>query len=73
MLDAVQWRYRPLITIQLAIRNISRAEADLQKTMKKGWFSRKEKLQAEDKIRQTGGEEPAGDQQEGDEGAEDVD
>ena len=51
MLDAGQWRQRTLITIQLARRNISRAEADLQKTMKKGWFSRKEKLQAEDKMR----------------------
>ena len=51
MLDAVQWRYRPLITIQLARRNISRAEADLEKTMRKCWFSRKEKLQAEDKRR----------------------
>ena len=33
LLDAVQWRYRPLITIQLAIRNISRAKAALQKTI----------------------------------------
>ena len=51
-----RWRAQLLvISIQLARKNIFLVEAALEKAVRKGWFSREEKLQAEDKIRQTGG------------------
>ena len=40
-----------LITIQLARRNIYRAETALERAVRNGWFSREDKLQAEDKRR----------------------
>ena len=35
--------------------NISQAEAALEEALRKGWFSIDKKLEAEDKILQTGG------------------
>ena len=62
--DAMKWRQRTIceeekgraqllvLSIQLARRHISRAEAALEKGVRKGWFSREQELEASEKIRQ---------------------
>ena len=63
--DSIKWRKRTMmeggkgraqlmvLNIQLARRDIARAEAALEKAVRKGWFSREQEEEARDRIRQT--------------------
>ena len=42
-----------VLNIQLARRDIARAEAALEKAVRKGWFSREQEEETRDRIRQT--------------------
>ena len=42
-----------VLNIQLARRDIARAEVALEKAVRKGWFSREQEEEARDRIRQT--------------------